>query len=167
MFEALRLSFQLAFATSFILLVLGVPLAYLLARKRFFGKRILEVLVLLPLTLPPTVLGFYLLILLGTNGPFKKMGLEWAFRFEGLLLGSVLFSLPFALTAYREALRNIDEHFLEEARLSGASRLQRWRYVLLPLSWTWNFIGYTFSLRPHSRRIWSYLNDWRKHSGEN
>jgi molybdate transport system permease protein len=135
MLEAFRLSFQLAFATSLILLVLGLPLAYVLARKRFFGKRILEVLVLLPLTLPPTVLGFYLLILLGVNSPLYKLGFQWAFRFEGLLLGSVLFSLPFALTAYREALRSIDTQFLEEAQMSGASRLQRWRYVILPLSW--------------------------------
>ena len=135
MLEAFSLSFQLAFVTSFILLVLGVPLAYVLARKRFFGKRILEVLILLPLTLPPTVLGFYLLILLGANGPLKTIGISWAFRFEGLLLGSILFSLPFALTAYREALRGIDTQFLEEAHMSGASRLQCWQHVLLPLSW--------------------------------
>jgi molybdate transport system permease protein len=135
MLGAFRLSLQLAFATSLALLVLGVPVAYLLARKRFRGKRLLEVLILLPLTLPPTVLGYYLLLLLGIQGPLAPLGIHWAFRFEGLLIGSILFSLPFALSAYREALRAIDEHFIEDARIAGASRVQLWRYVLLPLSW--------------------------------
>jgi molybdate transport system permease protein len=136
MLEAFRLSLQLALATSLILLVLGAPLGYLLARKRFFGKRLLEVIVLLPLTLPPTVLGYYLLILLGSNGPLAQwFGIRWAFHFVGLLIGSVLFSLPFALTAYREAMRSIDENLLEQARTEGASPLQLWRYMLLPLSW--------------------------------
>ncbi|MGL4608589.1 MAG: molybdate ABC transporter permease subunit [Trueperaceae bacterium] len=136
MLEAFQLSLQLAFATSFILLLLGAPLGYVLGRKRFPGKRLLEVIVLLPLTLPPTVLGYYLLVVLGSNGPFAQwFGIRLAFHFVGLLIGSILFSLPFALTAYREAMRSIDEHLLEQARSEGATRLQLWRYILLPLSW--------------------------------
>jgi molybdate transport system permease protein len=135
MLDAFRLSFQLAFCTSLALLLLGVPLSYALARKQFFGKRLLEVLVLLPLTLPPTVLGFYLLLLLGHQGPLKALGINWAFRFEGLLLGSFIFSLPFALSAYREAMRSIDARLLDDAKLNGASRFQCWQHVILPLSW--------------------------------
>lgn len=90
---------------------------------------------LLPLTLPPTVLGFYLLLLLGQNGPLATLlDVRWAFRFEGLVVGSVLFSLPFALTAYREAFRALDSELLEVARLFGANRAQLWRFVVLPLA---------------------------------
>lgn len=133
--EALRLTLALALVSSLILLLLGLPLAWVLARKRFPGRRLLEALVLLPLTLPPTVLGFYLLLLLGQNGPLAThLDVRWAFRFEGLVVGSVLFSLPFALTAYREAFRALDSELLEVARLFGANRAQLWRFVVLPLA---------------------------------
>lgn len=133
--EALRLTLALALVSSLILLLLGLPLAWVLARRRFPGQRLLEALVLLPLTLPPTVLGFYLLLLLGQNGPLATLlDVRWAFRFEGLVVGSVLFSLPFALTAYREAFRALDSELLEVARLFGANRAQLWRFVVLPLA---------------------------------
>ncbi len=136
MIEALLLSLQLAVLSSGILLLLGMPLAYLLVRRRFKGKRLVETLVLLPITLPPTVLGFYLLLLLGANGPLVKFfNVRWAFSFEGILLGSVIFSLPFALTAYREAIRSLDDELFEAARSMGANALQLWRYVIIPLSW--------------------------------
>jgi molybdate transport system permease protein len=134
--EALFLSLRLALLSSLILLALGTPLAYVLARKRFPGKRFLETLVLLPITLPPTVLGYYLLVLLGAGGPVSALfSVTWAFSFEGILIGSVLFSLPFALTAYREAIRNLDEELLEAARSMGAASWQLWRYVIVPLAW--------------------------------
>ncbi len=136
MIEPLLLSLRLAFASSAILLLAGVPLAYMLARRQFPLKRVLETIVLLPLTLPPTVLGYYLLVSLGYQGPLAQLfGIELAFRFEGLLLGSVIFSLPFALTAYREAFRALDEDLLQTARTLGASRWRRWRHVILPLTW--------------------------------
>ena len=136
MIEPLRLSLQLATASSLILLALGVPLAWVLARRRFLGRRLLETVLLLPLTLPPTVLGFYLLQLLGAHGPLAAItGLTWAFSFPGLLVGSVLFSLPFALTAFREAFFALDEDWLAVASVFGATRWQRWRMVILPLTW--------------------------------
>jgi molybdate transport system permease protein len=139
---AFALSIQLALLSCLILLVIGVPLAWALARKKFAGRRVLEAIFLLPLTLPPTVLGFYLLMFLGQNGPLATgLGISWAFRFEGLLLGSVLFSLPFALTSFREAFRAIDNEFLEVARSYGASWPQTWWYVILPLSWPGIFSG--------------------------
>ncbi|AEB11829.1 molybdate ABC transporter permease subunit [Marinithermus hydrothermalis] len=136
MTEALWLSLKLAFSASLVLLVLGTPVAYLLARKSFRGKAALETLLLLPLTLPPTVLGYYLLVLLAPEGPIARwLGLEWAFRFEGMLLGSVIYSLPFVLTTYREAFRSLDADLLQTARTLGASRLRAWREVGLPLVW--------------------------------
>lgn len=142
MLAAFALSIQLALLSCLILLVIGVPLAWALARKKFTGRRVLEAVFLLPLTLPPTVLGFYLLMFLGQNGPLATgLGISWAFKFEGLLLGSVLFSLPFALTSFREAFRAIDTEFLEVARSYGANWQQTWRYVILPLSWPGIFSG--------------------------
>jgi molybdate transport system permease protein len=136
MLGALYLSLQLALLCSAILLILGMPLAYVLIRSQFWGKRFVETLILLPITLPPTVLGFYLLLLLGANGPLVRLfNIRWAFSFEGMLLGSVIFSLPFALTAYREAVRGLDNELFEAARSMGANLWQLWRYVILPLAW--------------------------------
>lgn len=136
MLGALYLSLQLALLCSAILLILGMPLAYVLIRSQFWGKRFVETLILLPITLPPTVLGFYLLLLLGANGPLVRFfNIRWAFSFEGMLLGSVIFSLPFALTAYREAVRGLDHELFEAARSMGANLWQLWRYVIIPLTW--------------------------------
>lgn len=133
---SLKLSLVVAMAASLILLLLGVPLAWLLAFRRFQGKSILEAIFLLPLVLPPTVLGFYLLLFLGPEGLWRKLtGLSWAFRLEGLVLASVLFSLPFALTAYREAFLALDRNLLEVARTLGVPPWKTWGRVVLPLVW--------------------------------
>jgi molybdate transport system permease protein len=133
---AFRLTLQVGTLATLIFLILGVPLAWVLVRKEFLGKRLLETLVLLPLVLPPTVLGYYLLLLLGQNGPMAQaFGISWAFRFEGVVVGSVLFSTPFVLTAYREAFRGLDEDLLQTARTLGAGRFRVWREVILPLTW--------------------------------
>lgn len=134
--QTLRLTLQVSLVTTLILLLLGLPLGWVLAHKRFWGKRALESVALLPLTLPPTVLGFYLLLLLGQNGPFAKLlGIAWAFRFEGLVVGSVLFSLPFALNSYREAFRSLDLDLIQTARTLGAGWRRVWLEVILPTAW--------------------------------
>ncbi|MBB6097565.1 molybdate transport system permease protein [Deinobacterium chartae] len=135
MLEALLLTLRLAAWTAALLLLIGAPLGWLLARARFRGRDTLETLLLLPLVLPPTVLGFYLLLLLGEGGPLAQVGIRWAFRFEGILLGSVLFNLPFALSAYRETFRALDPELLGVARTLGAGRMRVLREVVLPLSW--------------------------------
>lgn len=133
---ALRLSLEVALLASFLLLLVGVPLAWLLAFRRFPGKSILEAIFLLPLVLPPTVLGFYVLLFLGPEGPWVRItGLSWAFRFEGLVFASVLFSLPFALTAYREAFLALDRDLLDVARTLGSPWWKVWSKVVFPLVW--------------------------------
>lgn len=133
---ALRLSLEVALLASFLLLLVGVPLAWLLAFRRFPGKSILEAIFLLPLVLPPTVLGFYVLLFLGPEGPWLRItGLSWAFRFEGLVFASVLFSLPFALTAYREAFLALDRNLLDVARTLGSPWWKVWSKVVFPLVW--------------------------------
>ncbi|CAN5800089.1 molybdate ABC transporter permease subunit [soil metagenome] len=136
MITPILLTLKLAFWTSVCLALLGVPLAWMITRHSFWGKRVVETLLLLPLVLPPTVLGFYLLLLFGDNGPVVQyVGLRWAFRFEGILVGSLLFNLPFALAAYRETFRGLNEDLLQTARTLGASRPRIWREIVLPLSW--------------------------------
>lgn len=142
---------QLAAITTGIFLLVGVPLAWLLARREFVGKRLFEAIILLPLALPPTVLGYYLLLLLGQHGPLAQtLGITWAFRFEGLVVGSVLFSTPIVLGVYREAFRGLDSDLLQTARTLGAGRLRLWREVILPLSWPGLLSG---SLLAFSRTI--------------
>jgi molybdate transport system permease protein len=135
MIASLLLTLKLAFWTAFWLLLLAAPLAWWLARRSFRGKGLLESLLLLPLVLPPTVLGFYLLLFLGPSGPLVQgLGLRWAFTFEGILLGSVLFNLPLALSSYQGAFRAIDQDVLQTARTLGASKWRILREIILPLA---------------------------------
>lgn len=133
---AFRLSLELATAASGFVVLLGVPLAWLLATRRFPGRRALEAAFLLPLALPPTVLGYYLLLLLGSGGPLARAtGLQWAFSFPGLVVGAVLFSLPLSLSTFREVFLRLDPDLLDTARTLGARPLARFRRVVLPLAW--------------------------------
>ncbi|MBI5812688.1 MAG: molybdate ABC transporter permease subunit [Deinococcota bacterium] len=135
MLEPLLLTVRLALLTCLTLLLFAAPLGWLFARKDFRGKAILETLLLLPLVLPPVVLGFYILLLLGKNGPLQQwFGFSLAFTFEGVLVGLVLFNLPFALSNYREAFRAIDPTLLETARTLGAPPWRVWREIILPLA---------------------------------
>ena len=109
---ALFLTLKLAFVTTLILLILGTPLAWFLARSRWRYKFFLEALIALPLVLPPTVLGFYLLLMLGSNGPLgsfmQSIGAEpLAFSFTGLVIGSVFYSIPFVVQPLQDAFNNI------------------------------------------------------------
>ena len=137
--EALWLSVRLACCVAVILLLLGTPLAYWIGRTHWRGKFLLESLVALPLVLPPTVLGFYLLVALGSNGPLGKLWTAWfghtlAFTFSGLIVASVLYSLPFAVQPLIIAFENVDQRLLDAAAILGAGRWRAFREVVLPLS---------------------------------
>lgn len=133
---AFVLTLKVAGLATAILLLVGTPLAWVMAFRQFRGKWVLESVFMLPVTLPPTVLGFYLLLLLGRGGPLYRLtGLEWAFRVEGLVVASVLFSLPFALNTYREAFLALDPDLVQTARTLGARPAKVWREVILPLTW--------------------------------
>lgn len=136
---AFFLTLQLAFITTLILLILGTPLAWYLARSRWRYKFILEALVALPLVLPPTVLGFYLLLLLGNNGPLgyfmQAIGAEpLAFSFTGLVIGSVFYSIPFVVQPLQDAFNNIGKRPMEAAATLGAPPFDRFISVALPLA---------------------------------
>ena len=137
--EALLLSIRLALCVSAILFVVGVPLAYWLAFSRWRWKFLLEAVVALPLVLPPTVLGFYMLLAMGPRGP---LGIMWqaafghglAFTFTGLVLASVLYSLPFAVQPLITSFETVDRKLLDASAVLGAGRLRTFRRVVLPLS---------------------------------
>ena len=137
--EPLLLSLRLALCASAILLVVGLPLAYWLAYSSWRGKFLLEAAVALPLVLPPTVLGFYVLLAMGPNGPLGKswqtaFGHGLAFTFEGLLLASVLYSFPFTVQPLIAAFENVDRKLLDASAVLGAGRARTFFRIILPLS---------------------------------
>ncbi len=136
---ALWITLKLAGITTLILIILGTPLAWWLAKSQSRFKIIIEAIVALPLVLPPTVLGFYLLIALGTNGPVGKL-MIWlgaqplAFSFAGLVVGSVIYSLPFVVQPLLTAFHAIGQRPLEVAATLRASSLDRFFTVVVPLA---------------------------------
>lgn len=136
---AVRLTLALAAVTTLVLLVLGTPLAWWLARSRVRWKEVVATVVALPLVLPPTVLGFYLLIALGPNGPGGWIaglfgGRSLAFTFEGLVIGSVFYSMPFVVQPIRNAFEAFGERPLEVAATLRASPWDSFWSVALPLA---------------------------------
>ena len=137
--QALALTFRLAATTTVLLLLAGTPLAWWLARTRSWLKGPVGALVALPLVLPPVVLGFYLLVLMGPNGPVGQLTqlLGWGvlpFTFAGLVVGSVLYSMPFVVQPLQNAFEAIGERPLEAAATLRASPLDTFFSVVLPLS---------------------------------
>ena len=137
--EALWLSMKLASCVAAILLVIGMPVAYWLAYSNWRGKFLLESLVALPLVLPPTVLGFFLLVLLGPRtalgrGITSLLGHPLAFSFSGLVVGSVIYSLPFAVQPIAAGFAAIDPSLLDAARLLGAGPTRLVVTLLMPLA---------------------------------
>ena len=136
---AITLTLKLAGLTTLILLLLGTPLAWWLARTRSPFKPAVSALVALPIVLPPTVIGFYLLVSLGPNGPLgqltQSLGLgTLPFTFAGLVVGSVFYSLPFVVQPIQNAFEAIGERPLEVAATLRASPLDTFFSVVLPLA---------------------------------
>jgi len=149
-FEAVWLSVQLASLTTVTLFVLGLPLAYWLAVTRWRLKFLLEAIVVLPMILPPTVLGFYILIALGPLSPLGRtyevlMGRSLAFSFQGLLVASVLYSLPFAVRPFTAAFAGLDRRLIEASWCLGVSRLGTFLRIALPLAWAGILTGVILS----------------------
>ncbi len=136
---ALWISVRLALITTLILLLFGTPLAWWLAHSRGRVKIIIEAIVSLPLVLPPTVLGFYLLLLLGAQGPIGGLFISLGgdapvFRFSGLVIGSVLYSLPFVVQPLRDSFAMQSPRLLEAAATLHASPLDRFFSIAMPLA---------------------------------
>jgi len=149
-FEAVWLSLQLAWWTTVTLFALGLPLAYWLAVTRWRLKFLLEAIVVLPMILPPTVLGFFILIAVGPLSPLGRgyeamVGRSLAFSFPGLLLASVLYSLPFAVRPFTAAFAGVDRRLVEASWCLGVSRLRTFFRIAFPLSWAGILTGVILS----------------------
>ena len=136
---AITVTFELATLTASILLFIGLPIAYWLTFSRWRWKFIIESVVALPLVLPPTVLGFYILVAIGPRSPFGRLytdlvGHPLPFTFEGLLLASILYSLPFAVQPFASAFDQVDRRLLEASWTLGVSRIGTFFRLMLPLS---------------------------------
>ena len=137
--SALFVTLKLASVSTIILLLIGTPIAWWLSQTRFKFKVVFEAIIALPLVLPPTVLGFYLLITLGSNGPVGKLleslgGSSIAFTFSGLVVGSVIYSIPFVVQPLQNSFSGIGSRPLEVASTLGASPLDRFFTVAVPLA---------------------------------
>jgi len=131
------LTLELAFLTTAILLILSIPLAYWLAYTNFKAKPIVEAIVSLPLVLPPTVLGFYLLLVFSPQssvGYFFNhyLGVNLAFSFQGLVIGSIIYSLPFMVHPLQAGFKQLPKSLAEASYVLGKSKWQTWRQILLP-----------------------------------
>jgi molybdate transport system permease protein len=130
---------ELALVVSAILLAAGLPLAYWIAFSRWRGKFLVEAAVSLPIVLPPTVLGFYVLVALGSRSPLGRWwqsltGHTLAFSFAGLVIGSILYSLPFAVQPFAAAFSSVDQKLIFASATLGASPLRTFFRVIVPLS---------------------------------
>lgn len=138
-FLSLYVTLKLATVTTIVLLIIAAPVAYVLAYLRFPGKSLFEALIYLPIALPPTVMGFYLIIAMGPRG---IVGQAWGaltggsllFTFWGIAAASILYSIPFAIQPMKATFQKIDPRLLENASVLGLSRLAAFVRVILPNS---------------------------------
>ena len=147
---AIGVTFKLATLTAMILLVVGIAIAYWLTFSRWRWKFFVESVVALPLVLPPTVLGFYILVAIGPHSPIgqfytRLVGHPLPFTFEGLLVASVLYSLPFAVQPFATAFDQVDRRLIEASWTLGVSRLQTFFKLVLPLSAVGIVTGFVLS----------------------
>ena len=138
-FSAIIVTIKLAIVSTSILILIGTPIAWWLSQTKFKFKAVFEAIIALPLILPPTVLGFYLLITLGSNGPIGKLleslgGSSIAFTFTGLVIGSVIYSMPFVVQPLQNSFSSVGRRPLEVAATLGASKIDRFFSVAVPLS---------------------------------
>jgi molybdate transport system permease protein len=139
LWSPLRLTLELATLTTLLLLVVGTPIAWWLARSKARWKEAVAAIVAMPIVLPPTVLGFYLLLLLGPQGPGGALAGLWgartlAFTFEGLVLGSLIYSMPFVVQPIRNAFEAIGDRPLEVAATLRAAPWDTFWSVAVPLA---------------------------------
>jgi molybdate transport system permease protein len=137
--QTFGLTLRLAVCVSAALLILGLPIAYWIAFSRWRWKFLVEALVALPIVLPPTVLGFYVLVGLGPHSPFGRWwisltGHTLAFTFTGLVIGSILYSLPFAVQPFASSFASVDRRLIAASATLGASRWRTFFRVIAPLS---------------------------------
>jgi molybdate transport system permease protein len=147
---AIWVTFKLASLTAAALLVIGLPVAYWVSFSRWRWKFLVESIVALPLVLPPTVLGFYILVMIGPHSPVGRfysdlVGHPLPFTFEGLLIASVLYSLPFAVQPFAAAFDQVDRRLIEASWTLGVSKLRTFARLIIPMSAAGVITGFVLS----------------------
>lgn len=147
---AIGVTFKLAALTAMALVVIGLPIAYWVSFSRWRWKFLVESVVALPLVLPPTVLGFYILVAIGPHSPIGRLytdlvGHPLPFTFEGLLIASVLYSLPFAVQPFATAFDQVDRKLIEAAWTLGVSRAGTFFKLIIPMSVAGVVTGFVLS----------------------
>jgi len=147
---AIGLTFKLATLTALILVVVGLPIAYWLSFSQRRWKFLVESVVALPLVLPPTVLGFYILVAIGPHSPLGRfytslVGHPLPFTFEGLLFASILYSLPFAVQPFAAAFDQVDRRLIEASWTLGVCRVKTFFKLIIPLSLAGVVTGFVLS----------------------
>ncbi|RPE66300.1 molybdate transport system permease protein [Pacificibacter maritimus] len=143
--QAILLSLKVALVATCVSLPLGIYIAYVLARRQFWGKQILNALVLLPLVLPPVVTGYVLLIVFGVHGPIggflKQFGVVFAFQWTGAVLAAAVMAFPLMVRAIRLSIEAVDPKLEQAASTLGASKIQVFFTITLPLMFPGVFAG--------------------------
>lgn len=147
---AIGVTFKLAALTAMALIVIGLPIAYWVSFSRWRWKFLVESVVALPLVLPPTVLGFYILVAIGPHSPVGRVyaqliGHPLPFTFEGLLIASILYSLPFAVQPFAAAFDQVDRRLIEASWTLGVSRIGTFLKLILPMSVAGVVTGFVLS----------------------
>jgi len=147
---AIGVTFKLAALTALALVVIGLPIAYWVSFSRWRWKFLVESVVALPLVLPPTVLGFYILVAIGPHSPVGRLytdlvGHPLPFTFEGLLIASILYSLPFAVQPFAAAFDQVDRRLIEASWTLGVSRIGTFVKLILPMSIAGVVTGFVLS----------------------
>jgi molybdate transport system permease protein len=139
LWQPLGLSVRIAAAATLMTVLLGTPLAYAMARRSFPGRSLVEGFILLPLVLPPTVVGYLLLMSLGSRGWLlqwlpESVDYSIAFQFEGAVLAALIVALPMLYIPAKAAFASVDREFVDAAKIAGANRLQVFWHVSIPLA---------------------------------
>ena len=147
---AIWVTFKLASLTAGALLVIGLPIAYWVSFSKWRWKFLVESIVALPLVLPPTVLGFYILVMIGPHSPIGRfysdlVGHPLPFTFEGLLIASILYSLPFAVQPFAAAFDQVDRRLIEASWTLGVSKIGTFAKLIVPLSGAGVITGFVLS----------------------
>jgi molybdate transport system permease protein len=137
---ALRLTLKVAGVATLINLFLGIGIAYVFARKQFWGKEVLDAVLTLPMVMPPTVLGYYLLVLIGRNGPIgqflkEHFDINLIFTWQGAVIAAAIVSFPLVFKAARAAFESLEPQYEQAARVLGISETALFFRVTLPLAW--------------------------------
>jgi molybdate transport system permease protein len=148
--QALTTTLELAACTSVLLLIIGLPISYWVAFSLWRWKFFVEAVVALPLVLPPTVLGYYVLVAMGPRSPLgawyeRLAGHGLAFTFQGLVIASTLYSLPFAVQPIAAAFGSVDRKLIEASWMLGVSNLETFFHVIVPQSWSGVVTGFVLT----------------------